>query len=207
MTLNSIRMLGIDEDKVNVNGGAVALGHPIGASGARILGSLVLELRRRGGGLGCAAICSGGGQGDAVIVEVERLAGDRTRHAVRGAAVEAATPTRQRAQRFFDLDRTLMEGSSAFQFGRAAYRAGLIRRRRLARRRVGEPRFRLRGSTDDGTDALRDRISARSLAGTRVGTCERLGADVLARRAAADLPADARGRLRAPGRGPAACTS
>jgi acetyl-CoA C-acetyltransferase len=70
VTLNSIRMLGIDENKVNVNGGAVALGHPIGASGARILGSLVLELRRRGGGLGCAAICSGGGQGDAVIVEV-----------------------------------------------------------------------------------------------------------------------------------------
>ncbi len=70
VTLNSMRMLGIDEDKVNVNGGAVALGHPIGASGARILGSLILELRRRGGGLGCAAICSGGGQGDAVIVEV-----------------------------------------------------------------------------------------------------------------------------------------
>ncbi len=70
VTLNSIRMLGIDESKVNVNGGAVALGHPIGASGARILGSLVLELRRRGGGRGCAAICSGGGQGDAVIVEV-----------------------------------------------------------------------------------------------------------------------------------------
>ncbi|MGI8512779.1 MAG: acetyl-CoA C-acetyltransferase [Solirubrobacteraceae bacterium] len=70
VTLNSIRVLGIEEDRVNVNGGAVALGHPIGASGARILGSLVLELRRRGGGLGCAAICSGGGQGDAVIVEV-----------------------------------------------------------------------------------------------------------------------------------------
>jgi acetyl-CoA C-acetyltransferase len=70
VTLNSIRMLGIDEDKVNVNGGAVALGHPIGASGARILGTLVHELRRRGGGLGCAAICSGGGQGDAVIVKV-----------------------------------------------------------------------------------------------------------------------------------------
>jgi acetyl-CoA C-acetyltransferase len=70
VTLNSIRMLGIDEGKVNVNGGAVALGHPIGASGARILGTLVYELRRRGGGLGCAAICSGGGQGDAVIVQV-----------------------------------------------------------------------------------------------------------------------------------------
>ncbi len=70
VTLNSIRMLGIDEDRVNVNGGAVALGHPIGASGARILGALVYELRRRGGGLGCAAICSGGGQGDAVILKV-----------------------------------------------------------------------------------------------------------------------------------------
>ena len=70
VTLNSVRMLGIDEDRVNVNGGAVALGHPIGASGARILGTLVLELRRRGGGYGCAAICSGGGQGDAVIVHV-----------------------------------------------------------------------------------------------------------------------------------------
>jgi len=70
VTLNSIRMLGIDENRVNVNGGAVALGHPIGASGARILGAIVHELRRRGGGLGCAAICSGGGQGDAVILKV-----------------------------------------------------------------------------------------------------------------------------------------
>ena len=70
VAINSMRMLGIDESKVNVNGGAIALGHPIGASGARILGSLVYELRRRGGGLGLAAICSGGGQGDAVIVEV-----------------------------------------------------------------------------------------------------------------------------------------
>jgi len=70
VTLQSIRMLAIDEDRVNVNGGAIALGNPIGASGARILGSLVAELRRRGGGLGCAAICSGGAQGDAVIVRV-----------------------------------------------------------------------------------------------------------------------------------------
>lgn len=70
VTLNSIKMLGINEDRVNVNGGAVALGHPIGASGARILGALVYELRRRGGGYGCAAICSGGGQGDAMIVQV-----------------------------------------------------------------------------------------------------------------------------------------
>jgi acetyl-CoA C-acetyltransferase len=70
VTLNSMRMLDLDEDRVNVNGGAVAIGHPIGASGARILGTLVHELRRRGGGYGCAAICSGGGQGDAVIVKV-----------------------------------------------------------------------------------------------------------------------------------------
>jgi acetyl-CoA C-acetyltransferase len=69
VTLNSIRMLGIDEDRVNVNGGAVALGHPLGASGARIVGTLVHELRRRGGGYGCAAICSGGGQGDAIVVQ------------------------------------------------------------------------------------------------------------------------------------------
>jgi acetyl-CoA C-acetyltransferase len=71
VALNSMRMLGVDESRVNVNGGAIALGHPIGASGARILGSLVHELRRRGGGLGVAAICSGGGQGDAMIVEVD----------------------------------------------------------------------------------------------------------------------------------------
>jgi len=70
VALNSARMLGIDEERVNVNGGAVALGHPIGASGARILGALVLELRRRGGGYGCVAICSGGGQGDAIVVHV-----------------------------------------------------------------------------------------------------------------------------------------
>ena len=70
VAINSIRMLDIDEDKVNVNGGAIALGHPIGASGGRIIGTLVHELRRRGGGLGCAAICSGGGQGDAVLIQV-----------------------------------------------------------------------------------------------------------------------------------------
>jgi acetyl-CoA C-acetyltransferase len=70
VAINSMRMLGIDEDNVNVNGGAIALGHPIGASGARIVGALVHELRRRGGGLGCAAICSGGGQGDAIVLEV-----------------------------------------------------------------------------------------------------------------------------------------
>ncbi len=70
VSLNTIKMLGLDEDKVNVNGGAVALGHPIGASGARVIGSLIRELKRRGGGLGCAAICSGGGQGDAILIQV-----------------------------------------------------------------------------------------------------------------------------------------
>jgi acetyl-CoA C-acetyltransferase len=70
VALNSTRMLGADEAIVNVNGGAVALGHPIGASGGRIVGTMVHELRRNGGGLGLAAICSGGGGGDALLVEV-----------------------------------------------------------------------------------------------------------------------------------------
>ena len=70
VALNSTRLLGADEEIVNVNGGAVALGHPIGASGGRIVGTMVHELRRNGGGLGLAAICSGGGQGDALLIEV-----------------------------------------------------------------------------------------------------------------------------------------
>jgi acetyl-CoA C-acetyltransferase len=70
VALNSTRLLGADEAIVNVNGGAVALGHPIGASGGRIVATMVHELRRNGGGLGLAAICSGGGQGDALLIEV-----------------------------------------------------------------------------------------------------------------------------------------
>ena len=70
VALNSTRLLGADEEIVNVNGGAVALGHPIGASGGRIVGTMVHELRRNGGGLGLAAICSGGGQGDALLIDV-----------------------------------------------------------------------------------------------------------------------------------------
>lgn len=70
VSLASGKIAGIDPEKVNVNGGAVALGHPIGASGARIILTLIHELKRRGGGLGIAAICSGGGQGDAIMVEV-----------------------------------------------------------------------------------------------------------------------------------------
>jgi acetyl-CoA C-acetyltransferase len=67
---NSTKMLGADEEIVNVNGGAIALGHPIGASGGRIVATMVHDLRRNGGGLGLAAICSGGGQGDALLIEV-----------------------------------------------------------------------------------------------------------------------------------------
>ncbi|MGI8902051.1 MAG: acetyl-CoA C-acetyltransferase [Nocardioides sp.] len=66
----SARELGLDEDKVNVNGGAIALGHPVGMSGARIALHLALELKRRGGGVGAAALCGGGGQGDALILRV-----------------------------------------------------------------------------------------------------------------------------------------
>ncbi|MFD2922907.1 acetyl-CoA C-acetyltransferase [Halobacillus naozhouensis] len=72
VSLASGKIAGLDPEKVNVNGGAVALGHPIGASGARILLTLAHELKRRGGGLGIAAICSGGGQGDAVLIEVPK---------------------------------------------------------------------------------------------------------------------------------------
>jgi acetyl-CoA C-acetyltransferase len=70
VVLNSAKMLDADPEVVNVNGGAVALGHPIGASGGRILSTMIYELRRNGGGLGLAAICSGGGQGDALLLEV-----------------------------------------------------------------------------------------------------------------------------------------
>ncbi|TYS69609.1 acetyl-CoA C-acetyltransferase [Sutcliffiella horikoshii] len=70
VALASANLAGLDLEKVNVNGGAVALGHPIGASGARIIVSLIHELKRRGGGLGIASICSGGGQGDAILIQV-----------------------------------------------------------------------------------------------------------------------------------------
>jgi acetyl-CoA C-acetyltransferase len=68
----SARELGVSEDKVNVNGGAIAIGHPVGMSGARIALHLALELKRRGGGIGAAALCGGGGQGDALIIRVPR---------------------------------------------------------------------------------------------------------------------------------------
>jgi HAD superfamily hydrolase (TIGR01490 family) len=90
---------------------------------------------------------------------------------------ELAAPSAAGA--FFDLDKTLMQGSSAFQFGRAAYRAGLLGRRQLLADAVANIRFRLHGATDADSLALRERIAA-SLAGTRVVDLERLGADVLA---------------------------
>jgi acetyl-CoA C-acetyltransferase len=70
VALNSVKLLGVDPEQANVNGGAVALGHPIGASGGRIVTTMINELSRNGGGLGLAAICSGGGQGDALLIEV-----------------------------------------------------------------------------------------------------------------------------------------
>lgn len=70
VALASMKIADLPEEKVNVNGGAIALGHPIGASGARIMITLIHELKRRGGGTGIAAICSGGGQGDAIMIEV-----------------------------------------------------------------------------------------------------------------------------------------
>jgi acetyl-CoA C-acetyltransferase len=70
VALASIRDLGVSPDRVNVNGGAIALGHPVGMSGARLALTLALELRRRGGGSGAAALCGGGGQGDALILRV-----------------------------------------------------------------------------------------------------------------------------------------
>jgi acetyl-CoA C-acetyltransferase len=72
--IQSMRDLGVSAEKVNVNGGAIALGHPIGMSGARLVLHLALELQRRGGGTGAAALCGGGGQGDALIITVPKRA-------------------------------------------------------------------------------------------------------------------------------------
>jgi acetyl-CoA C-acetyltransferase len=76
VAIQSMRDLGVGPDIVNVNGGAIALGHPIGMSGARLALHVTYELRRRGGGLGVAALCGGGGQGDALLLRVPRPSGD-----------------------------------------------------------------------------------------------------------------------------------
>jgi HAD superfamily hydrolase (TIGR01490 family) len=91
----------------------------------------------------------------------------------------AAAASGARGAAFFDLDKTLMQGSSAFQFGRAAYRAGLLSRRQLMSDAIANVQFRLRGATDADSLALRERIAA-SLEGKRVVDLERLGANVLA---------------------------
>jgi HAD superfamily hydrolase (TIGR01490 family) len=96
-----------------------------------------------------------------------------------GAYEGARRRPNERGAAFFDLDRTLMAGSSAFQFGRAAYQAGLVSRRRLVADAVENLRFRLRGSTDAGTDALRLRVGE-MLTGVRVRDLQRLAPDVLA---------------------------
>jgi acetyl-CoA C-acetyltransferase len=70
--IESARHLGLDDARINVNGGAIALGHPVGMSGTRVVLTLALELKRRGGGVGAAALCGGGGQGDALIVRVPK---------------------------------------------------------------------------------------------------------------------------------------
>jgi acetyl-CoA C-acetyltransferase len=70
VAIQSMRELGLTPDNVNVNGGAISMGHPVGASGARIALHLVLELGRRGGGVGAAGLCGGGGQGDALVLRV-----------------------------------------------------------------------------------------------------------------------------------------
>jgi acetyl-CoA C-acetyltransferase len=75
VVIQSMRDLAVDPERVNVNGGAIALGHPIGASGARLALHLISELSRRGGGLGAAALCGGGGQGDALLLRVPAPAG------------------------------------------------------------------------------------------------------------------------------------
>ena len=95
------------------------------------------------------------------------------------AAEQARDAAPSAAATFFDLDRTLMEGSSAFQFGRAAYKAGMLSRRRLIADAWANLRFRMRGSTDEASAALRDRV-CRELEGTSVRDMQRLGADVLA---------------------------
>jgi len=72
VAVQSMRELKIDEDKVNVDGGAIAMGHPLGMSGARLVLHLALELKRRGGGVGAASLCGGGGQGDALVLRVPK---------------------------------------------------------------------------------------------------------------------------------------
>ena len=193
-------MLGIDEDRVNVNGGAVALGHPIGASGARILGALVLELRRRGGGYGCAAICSGGGQGDAIIVQRLTERPHILPPPPGGGAIRA---TDERGAAFFDLDRTLIAGSLGVPVRPRGLQGG------AAHRAATSPATRTRTSSSAcaarptrAPTRVRERVVGDARGRAACATCSGSPARRARRRAAAAVPADARDRLRAPGRGP-----
>ena len=119
--IHSTRMLGVDEDIVNVNGGAVALGHPIGASGARIVLTLALEMRRRGVDLGGAAICGGGGQGDALVLR-------RCRRLLRLALREL---TELRTSACSALTQWFGSSAAAVRARRLVRRGGLLLVRRL----------------------------------------------------------------------------
>ena len=175
VALNSVRMLGIDEEKVNVNGGAIALGHPIGASGARIVGALVHELGRRGGGLGVAAICSGGGQGDAIVIEVPgpeleprrgllRPGQDPDGGVVRDAVRPRRGPARDRRPPPARQLGLRAPALPAARHHRRAHRRGAAGRARADPRRAGED-DRADGAGGDGGDPaarLSRRCSTRS---------------------------------------------
>ena len=141
--IQSTRDLGVSPDMVNVNGGAIALGHPIGMSGARLVLTLALELKRRGGGIGAAALCGGGGQGDALIIQqVPRRIGRARRS---GAAQQVPRPSVRRSR---DVP-TLVErardgrppgGGPADHPGRERRRGAAARSRPRSRRTPGRPR-------------------------------------------------------------------
>ena len=150
VAINSMRMLGIDEEKVNVNGGAIALGHPIGASGARIVGALVHELRRRGGGLGCAAICSRRRPGRRDRRRGQRLPDAGLRQPPRWTRPSTRTGgrlLRPRPDPDGGVERHAVRA-------RAATEAGLVSRAPAGALGGRHLRFRLRGSTDEATDEL-----------------------------------------------------
>ena len=183
VTLNSIRMLGIDEERVNVNGGAVAIGHPIGASGARILGTLdhgAAPARRRLRLRRDLLRRRPGRRRHREGVTPTRSARATCTRSARRRRRRAARRRRDRARSFFDLDRTLIAGSSAFEFGRAAYKAGLITAAPARARRVGEPRCSACAARPTRAPTRSRSASARRCAGVRVRDMQRLAPDVLA---------------------------
>ena len=189
VALNSMRMLGVDESKVNVNGGAIALGHPIGASGARILMTLVNELRRRGGGLGV--------RGDLLRRRPGRR---RDRRGQRGLQPRRSGRERRRLLRpRQDAHGGLHRPSTS---GAPPTSRAMLSRRAAGQGRLGEHQASACTARNDAdTDALRQRILD-ALAGQRVVDLQRLGAGRARRDPAAALPRDARARptaIRTPG--------